>query len=84
MSTLSARPHHYEEIRKLLANLSAEEQLRLISEISVLLHKKISVQSPAMTTSTTRAGTLKGKYAHVATNSDRFAERKQEEIELER
>jgi hypothetical protein len=84
MSTLSAKQQHFEEIRKLLAYLSAEEQLRLISEISINLHKKISAQSPAMATSTARAGTVKGKYAHVPTSSDRFAQRKQEEIELER
>jgi hypothetical protein len=82
MSTLSTGQQHYEEIRKLLAHLSAEEQLRLISEISISLHKKISAQSPAMTTATARAVTVKGKYVHVPTSSDRFAERKQEEIEL--
>jgi hypothetical protein len=84
MSTLSAKQPHFEEIRKLLAYLSTEEQLRLITEISSNLHKKISSQSPAMATSTTSAGTVKGKYAHVPTSSDRFAQRKQEEINLER
>ena len=84
MSTLSARQQHFEEIRKLLGYLSAEEQLRLISEISSNLHKKISAQSPAKATTKASAGAVKGKYAHVPTSSDRFAQRKQEEIELER
>jgi len=82
MSTLSIRQQHYEEIRKLLAELTYEEQLRLISEFSINLHKKISSPSPAMATPS-RAGTVKGKYAHVPTSSERFAQRKQEEIEME-
>jgi len=82
MSTLSARQQHFEKIRKLLAYLSTEEQSRLISEISSNLHKKISAPSPAMTISTARAETVKGKYAHVPTSSSRFAQRKQEEIDI--
>ncbi|MCI0695702.1 hypothetical protein L0337_27330 [candidate division KSB1 bacterium] len=83
MSTLSTRQQHYEEIRKLLSYLSVEEQLRLISEISIKLHKTISTQPPEKKTPIAQAGTVRGKYAYVPTSSDRFAQRKQEEIEME-
>jgi hypothetical protein len=81
MSTLSARQQHFEEIRKLLAYLSTEEQLRLISEISINLHKKISALSSETRKPVSPASIVKGKYAHVPTSSDRFAQRKQEKIE---
>lgn len=83
MSTLSTRQQQYEEIRKLLLSLSTEEQLRLISEISIELHKRISVQHSGKKTSAVQARSVKGKYAYVPTSSDRFAQRKQEEIEME-
>ncbi len=83
MSTLSSRQQHYEEIRKLLAYLSAEEQLQLISEISNKLHKIISTQALEKKTPIAKTGTVRGKYAYVPTSSDRFAQRKQEEIEME-
>jgi hypothetical protein len=76
-----ATTQQYEEIRKLIAYLSVEEQLRLIGEISNSLQKNIPAQS---STSAARTGTVRGKYAHVPTSSDRFAELKQQEIELER
>jgi hypothetical protein len=82
MSTLSPQ-QHYEEIRKLLSYLSVEEQLRLISEISIKLHKTISTQPPEKKTSSAEVGTVRGKYAYVPTSSGRFAQRKQEEIEME-
>jgi len=84
MSNLSARQSNFEEIRRLLANLSVEERLRLISELSIHLHKEITAQSTEMPPSVASAGTLKGKYAYVPTSSERFAERKQQEIDLER
>lgn len=84
MNTLSTRQQHYEEVRKLLAYLSVEEQLRLISEITIKLHKAILTPPLAPKTPTVQAGTVRGKYAYVPTSSDRFAQRKQEEIELER
>lgn len=83
MSTLSTRQQHYEEIRKLLSYLSVEEQLRLISEISIKLHKTISGQPSEKKTPIAQPGTVRGKYAYVPTSSDRFAQRKQEEIEME-
>lgn len=82
MSTLSTRQQHYEEIRKLLSYLSVEEQLRLISEISIKLHKKISAQQPEKRPPIAQSNTVRGKYAYVLTSSDRFAQRKQEEIEV--
>jgi hypothetical protein len=82
MSTLSTPQQHYEEIRKLLAYLSAEEQLRLISEISIKLHKTISTQPSEKKTPIVQAGSVRGKYAYVPTSSDHFAQRKQEEIDL--
>jgi len=82
MSTLSMRQQHFEEIRKLLVYLSAEEQLRLINEISIKLRKAILTQPLAPKTATAQAGTVRGKYAYVPTSSDRFAQRKQEEIEF--
>jgi len=83
MSTLSTRQQHYQEIRKLLTYLSAEEQLRLISEISIKLYKTISAQPREKKIPIAQAGSVKGKYAYVPTSSDRFAQRKQEEIEME-
>lgn len=81
MSTLSTRQQHYEEIRKLLSYLSIEEQLRLISEISIRLHKTISAQQPEMRPPIAQSNTVRGKYAYFPTSSERFAQRKQEEIE---
>ena len=83
MSTLSTRQQHYEEIRKLLSSLSVEEQLRLISEISIKLHKTMLAQLSEEKTPVAQAGSVRGKYAYVPTSSDRFAQRKQEEIEME-
>ncbi|MDZ7291578.1 MAG: hypothetical protein ONB44_16530 [candidate division KSB1 bacterium] len=81
MNTL-ATTQQYEEIRKLIVSLSVEEQLRLLSELSSSLQKKITAQSS--TSQAAPTGTVRGKYAHVPTSSDRFAELKRQEIELER
>ncbi|GEM_PF-2113598 len=82
MNTLSARQPHFEEIRKLLAYLSMEEQLRLIREISINLHRNISSSSIETRQPALPASIVKGKYAYVPTSGDRFAQRKQEEIDI--
>ncbi len=79
-----AATQKYDEIRKLIAYLSMEEQLRLIGEISINLQKKIPPQPHAPAQQTAHAGRIRGKYAHVPTSSERFAAMKQIEIEQER
>ncbi len=73
----------YKKILQLLPRLSAEEQLGLISKIILNLRKNLSTKlKPVNHTSVVT--TVKGKYANIGTSSERFAQRKQEEIELEK
>lgn len=73
----------YREILGSIAQLSAEELIRLIEDISTVLRDKMTTESPAAADRTEKIASVKGKYAYVETSSDKFARRKQEEIELE-
>ncbi len=74
----------YEEVTKLLVQLSVEEQLRLLSEISIRLQSKVQTYILGTNEQSTRSITVKGKYAYLSTSSERFAQRKQDEIAQER
>lgn len=73
----------YEEVTRLLVQLSVDEQLRLLSEISIRLQSKAQTRALAAEEQSARPITVKGKYSYLSTSSERFAQRKQEEIEQE-
>lgn len=83
MSTVSPAKN-YEEVLELLQHLSLEDQLRLIRDISSGLQKHLPVQSNSKKKQKSKPISARGKYKHVRTSSDRFAQLKQQEIELER
>ncbi len=73
----------YEEVTRLLVQLSVDEQLRLINELSIRLRSKAQTQPLAVDEQSALPITIKGKYSHLPTSSERFAQRKQEDIEQE-
>lgn len=81
--TIPRKTQPYEKILQLLPNLSAEEQLGLISEILYNLKKMIPAKLNADVTHASAVRDIKGKYANIPTSSERFAQLKQEEIEIE-
>jgi len=83
MSTLVTSPH-YQHVLHQIANLSWEEQLRLIGEISLTLRRRIPTLASPLFPQADIVTTVKGKYASIPTSSDLFAQRKVQEIEMER
>jgi hypothetical protein len=83
MQTLATSPH-FQNVLHQIAALSLEEQLRLIGEISLALRKRIPAATNPIFPHADIVTTVKGKYASIPTSSDQFAQRKAQEIEMER
>lgn len=79
MHALATSPH-YEQVLHQVALLTAEEQLRLLGEISAALRKRIPATIEAALPQTDIIRTVKGKYSFVPTSSELFARSKLQEI----